>query len=203
MLHLANPKQYEIFEKEKALEYIKLEVIDNPGLKKLAYQLRYDVFTLEQGDQRYANHNDKTYMDIWDTLPSNLIIAYINNYHIIGTLRLIERKYGPYLGEEGYQYDLLSKNLDVSKEFLLDKISILTRGVVAKDYRSLGVFSMMCDYANTLAVSMDSCISIAAIATDNSASKKFFGRLGYKFYATGVNKNKWKGDYCYKLLNTD
>ena len=97
------------------MENIRIEVATDERLKFSAYQLRYNVFSLEGNDNRYADVNQKIYLDKWDAHPeTQLLVALDNSSSVIGTLRYIPRRCGPYLGDESYAYDLVAEQLNLS-----------------------------------------------------------------------------------------
>ena len=56
-------------------EQITIRVAETEAEKLAAYQLRYQVFSEELGDERYANHESKEFRDSDDVESSVLFIA--------------------------------------------------------------------------------------------------------------------------------
>jgi len=64
-----------------------VKVADTLEERQSAYKLRYEVFSEEQNDNRYANHDRKEWADKDDTLGSTVFIAVSTTGETIGTIR--------------------------------------------------------------------------------------------------------------------
>lgn len=183
------------------MENIRIAVATDESIKISAYQLRYNVFSLEGKDNRYADVNQKIYIDEWDDHPeTQLLVALDNSSSVIGTLRYVPRRCGLYLGDESYAYNLVAEQLNLPIENLLHESIIITRGVIAQSYRNQGIFHRMLLCGDQIALSCGCNYIIAAIDVDNEKSINLFKNQGYVYYATTTNASGWTGNYFYKKI---
>ncbi|MBL0941241.1 MAG: GNAT family N-acetyltransferase [Alphaproteobacteria bacterium] len=181
---------------------IEIKLVRDNLQRQAVYHLRYEVFAKEQRDFRYANEVTKTYQDIWDHDPSTIVLIAISaEKEIIGSLRLVFRKVGPYLGDNGYEYEKLAYKLGIPLKELFLTTVIITRGVVRKEYRRLGVFKKLLSYAEALCKKHNANILIGATSMENDASKELLLSLEFNQYTRNFNENGWEGEYHYKIVS--
>ncbi len=116
---------------------------DTPDELLAAQQLRYTVFTLEEGDERYADHERGTFSDDRDGPSANVLIALDETDTCVATLRFSLRREGPFIGDDAYPYEELSEALGLPVDQVLFCAALVERGVVKKEFRRSGVFREM------------------------------------------------------------
>lgn len=168
--------------------------------RRSAYRLRYAVFTEEEGDQRFADHDQKAFIDTKDNSSSYLLIATNNHDETIGTLRLDFRRDAPFLSDHIYRFDLLAVETGCTLEQVLDRTGLVTRGVVRKDYRGSGVFSQMIASADQLFREHTVTLIVGAIKSENRRSKAIFGQWGYAPYAVSRGGAPYEMELFYRKL---
>ena len=182
-------------------EQITIRVAETEAEKLAAYQLRYQVFSEELGDDRYANHESKEFRDSDDVESSVQFIAVAEN-SVIGAVRLKLLKDHEFIGLEAYNLPKLAKLLNRSIEDLYASIGCMDRGVVHPDYRGRRLIAKLMRRGEALAIKLgvDSLLSAAEVG--NTAARKAFAKIGYVEYFVGTHN----GTTCqciYKVLNQE
>jgi N-acyl-L-homoserine lactone synthetase len=162
-----------------------------------AYKLRYEVFTLEQGRQDYADHHLEAWVDPLDRPQTSIIVA-VADGEVIGTMRFVPRSTGEFLKEESYQLHLLSVPLGMATEELKERLGLIDRGVVRKDSRGRGLNRLMLVACQAEASNMG-CMAVIGTTADARMLSSLLG-LGWRQY--GESRKRWGDDSecCYKNL---
>jgi GNAT superfamily N-acetyltransferase len=184
---------------------ITLETAQTAEDRHAAYKLRYEIFSEEYGDQRWANQSLKTYQDPYDIPQNPLIIARLNN-EIIGTVRGVCRKHGIYLSDHPFAFDLLGKKLSISETSLHNRCMFITRAAVKAEFRRKSIFQVMFNKLESVAKENNTNILIADVEATKPRVQRLFEKFGFHIYQKSVsfeNKNainptKWVGNFYYK-----
>jgi len=163
-----------------------------------AYQLRFQVFTEEQGDTRYANFDNQTYTDIYDQGDQAILLVAKDGKRVIATQRLIHRKYGPYLGDHLLQYEILANLFSLPKNEILEKLFIRTRSVVDANYRGQGVFSNLVRSGEQIARSQGGICIIGVVDQKKTEVRQINRSLGYKPYGICDSFSGLEGELIYR-----
>ena len=164
-----------------------------------AYKLRYRVFSIEEGDHRYANHQTKTWQDCDDTLSATVFIAVHDNQEIIGTIRYTAFSANRIIAEDKYDFDLLSELTAIAPEQIRSLVAREDRGVVSPEYRSMGVFVELEKTLTEYALSQTKKLLVVAHKATDDRLNKIFDRSGWKAYKTDTY-NGFTAAVAYKKL---
>lgn len=168
----------------------------------IAYRLRYEFFTRELKDERYANHGTEQYFDSWDHDGSPVVVAWTPENQPIGTLRLAMRRLGSYLGDDLYQWGELARVVQIDEPSLLSAVGIISRGGVVKPFRRTRVMSCMLDELERIARSEGIVVLLGAVEVDNFGSKRWIESNGFRLYCISRSTDGFQGDFYYKDLRT-
>lgn len=104
--------------------------------KKQAYEVRYQCLTLETGDDLYANHNKKTFIDKMDGTGKTTLFVAIDNItnKVVATQRVVFRKEIIYTADEIYPYKKLATILNTYEEDVIARAALIDRSCVLKTY---------------------------------------------------------------------
>jgi len=179
---------------------IEIRLAVTPEEVHTALQLRYDVFTEEFGDERYADHSARIYRDQFD-IPGALINIAVENDCIIGTMRVFERESGPYIGDEMHEWGKLAATLGKPEDEVIRGAVIVTRGAVARPFRRLGILGGLIRHAHALAADRGRIVSLGTVAVGNEESARQLRRAGYESYGVRQNQMGWLGEYFFCRLD--
>lgn len=161
-----------------------------------AYRLRYKVFSLEYGDFRYANLETEIYTDEFDSSSSTLFVAK-DTETIVGSLRVVPVAGKCYFGYEQH-YPTIAAALGMGEKQLEECAVIVSRGVIAPEYRGGGLFAALLDTAEEFCLRMGLYVSIGAVSQDNPGCFNFMIRKGYLSGGSIRMINNWSGTLIYK-----
>lgn len=150
--------------------------------REAALRLRYQVFAVEEGDPRYADHDRKIYSDICDSAKNSIFIARDSAGGQAATLRLLLRKDGAFINEAAYKFDLLAATVNFELWELLMSICLIDRCVVAKEWRRKGVFSNLLDVVEQHAATSGIKVMLVAVKKTNAPIINLFRQRGWNFY---------------------
>ena len=119
---------------------------DTPKDIESALRLRYEVFTVEASDTRYANHVTRTYSDPTDTQRAKIVIAR-DGGTTVGTLRLTFRADGPFIANALYRFPLILCEPVTHPGANLTAIALVDRVVVHRSCRGRGILPRMLEHA--------------------------------------------------------
>lgn len=148
----------------------------------MALKLRYDVFFLEGGDERYADHEQKVWADCDDGPQSHLLVAVDDGDIVIGTVRLTVLRDWEFIAINAFRLPVLAKYLGVRELELRDRVARVDRGVVAQPYRRRGVQSALQSLAEQVALQNKCDILVGATALDNVPARRANQKLGWNDY---------------------
>lgn len=180
-------------------EQIVIKVAETESEKQAAFRLRYQVFTMELSDDRYANHETKEFRDSDDVESAVQIVATARD-EVIGCVRLKALRNREFLGFEAYNLAKLGTLLDRSTEDLHSSIGCMDRGVVHPDYRGHKVIAKLMRKGEELASAMELDCLLGAPEVYNMAARKAYSKIGYVEYFVGTHN----GTTCqciYKVLD--
>jgi GNAT superfamily N-acetyltransferase len=175
-------------------------VVNNSTDLLISQRIRYSVFTLEEQETLFANHQRETYEDDYD-IPENLnLLARSIDGIPIATMRIVFRKHGPYLADAMFGWEELAPLVGCSVDSLLRLTGISSRGAVLKKFRRKGVYMTMMRFAELLAWDNGVRYLVAVIAPENVASLSVTRLLGWREYGIGVSPRGWRGVCVWKPL---
>lgn len=145
-----------------------------------AYQLRYKVFTEEEGDYRYADTERKIFKDETDTNDHIIFLVYHKDV-LIGTSKIGLRKFSPFPRDDFYEFDIIADRHHESIEFIKNKSVLWQRIVIKKEYRNQGIgkklLKEMFDKSKELKMKY-----IFVAFKPNSKKIKYWKEWGFHFY---------------------
>jgi len=163
------------------------------------YQIRYQCLTIELGDLSHAQHQEKTYQDEDDINCERVFVAYVDE-KIVGTARLLLRKEKAFIADDFYSYEHLATQIGIDTELLKEKIGLIDRVCILKEYRGHKIFHSLYE-AITAEMQHQHChYLLAAIHADNRKSDVVFGHFGFKKIPELRFWDEWKGYLYYKNL---
>ncbi len=140
----------------------------------LAQRLRYDVFFLEEGDERYADHAVKTFGDERDR-RSRIVVALDDGGVCAATLRLSLRRDGPFIGDHGYPYSKVCARYGADQA----SIAVAERAVVWKERRGIGLFVRVFRFAESWLVRQGVRVCVGVVLERKPAVALLVERLGF------------------------
>jgi predicted GNAT family N-acyltransferase len=161
-------------------------IIENEIDKTSCYKLRFDVFSNEEKDYRYAVNNE--FRDSLDLQTTTLIACKIEE-NIIGSLRFYPISLLNNEQKINYKLDLI--------HFEDKRIYIFDRVCVSKPHRKKGIFKNLCDFAESQ-LTKESII-VCAISKDKTDWINKYKSFGYVEYSTSTYKG-WTGINLYKIV---
>jgi len=173
---------------------------DTPARVLGACRLRYETFVLEGGDSRYADHLRKLHIDRYDVPGPHLWVAEQDG-EVVGTLRLVERSRGPYLGDDCYGWATLAETLGDSIDNIQQSAVIISRGAIAKPHRRSGLFSALCNVFEDESRELGAKYILGVVAAGNDPSFRLLSERGYFAYHEETFPSDWKGRCICKRLN--
>lgn len=183
------------------MERIKFTVATNQKLKKEAYKLRYNVFTLENNILRYADKKSQIYQDNWDLFPESLLFVGLNHKgQVIATFRTFPRKIAPYFADEVFGYKWLAKNLRLSYEEVLRTGAHVGRYAVDKNYRGLGIGSHLMRFCEYLSYTRGIRIFFSITKVSYLRMLNLLQKTGYKCFPNTVAFQEHVWQCVYKQL---
>lgn len=133
-----------------------LKIAETEEEKLGAYKLRFQCLTLENGDTKYANYQDGTFIDPMDrTGKSILLIAKdVDKVEVVSTQRISFRKDEVFTADDIYPYKVLASKLKVSPDVIMQKAVLISRGATHAAYRKLkpGLFTRLYELSERLIV---------------------------------------------------
>jgi len=183
---------------------IVIKVAESEIEKRKAYQLRYEVFSVELNDQRYANHDLKEFKDSDDVDGSILIIAMFED-RVVGSVRLKPLKFRNFIGVEDYGFEKLAAFLELETEQLMHVVAVLDRFVFAKDFRKgRALYKRLLDEWDYQATNRGVEVLVGAVKAENERLRNFYEKfLGYKEYPVIGTRDGTLFQCVYRLLNDD
>ncbi len=139
-------------------------------------------------------------MDRYDIPGPNIWVAE-DEKMVVGTLRLVPRNTGPYLGDEFYGWTKLSEILGDSEANVQQNAVIISRGAIARSHRRSGLFSILCDVLEDRSRELGAKCILGVVAADNDPSLRLLGDRGYFVYHEDVFPSEWKGRCICKRLD--
>ena len=158
-----------------------IKIAETQAEKLAAYRLRYDVFTREFNDDRYADHELQLFKDSDDVKESVLIIA-IASGTVAGTVRLKPLPRREFIALERYQLSVLAKHLDIGIDLLRRKLGCLDRGVVKQEFRGRRLMGRLFSAGEEIASSLNLEYLIVPVEVNNIAAQRSHFRCGYRPY---------------------
>ena len=171
-----------------------IRVAESVEDREAARRLRYAVFTEEQGDDRYADHVDRTFGDAWDDDRSVLLGAW-DGPELVGTARLALRRHGPYLLDDLYAWDRLACLVGPG---VPDGVGIVSRVCVAPPRRGRGVVSLLLD-ALTERAYRERCTALVLAVRVGNPRTAVWERYGFQRYAQ-ADAPEWCGCFLFRAL---
>lgn len=163
------------------------------------YQIRYQCLTLELGDESYANHLNKIYLDDDDAKCQHIFVAYIDN-NLVGTARLLLRKEQAFIADEFYDFASLAHLMEIPLAEVMQQAGLIDRVCVLKDYRGHKIFSGFYEHIRTEMLRNECSILLAAIQQENIKSQTIFSHFGFHQWNELKVVDNWRGYLYYNQL---
>ena len=173
-----------------------------PAEIEMALKLRYEVFFLEGGDARYADHERQIWSDRDDGPQSHLLIAVDDSENVIGTVRLTILRDWQFIALEAYELDVLASHVGVALEELLPRIARLDRGAIALAYRGMGIMPLLQQRAEEVSLRHNCDVFIGSPGVENSRARRAYEKLGWKDYPVIGTYGGFTAQAIFKLLQT-
>jgi GNAT superfamily N-acetyltransferase len=174
---------------------VKVATTDEERLS--AYRVRYDVFCLGYGDNRYADHEVRVFTDDNDRKRTVLLIACDETHRVIGTARLTVRRDCAFLRERLYSFDRLAELVNCPLPVLLDTIALLDRGAVLPEWRGKAVLAELARSIEQIAVSASCRFGVSVTHIENRKAQNCLRWLGWTQYHV-QEADGWTGIVWYK-----
>lgn len=176
-------------------ERIEIVEADNPESLLQSYSLRYECLTLENGDERYANHGTRMYVDPWDEMQSRVFLALADGV-AVGTVRYISRRESAFPADEIYDFEAISSAVGVSFSRIRSEVALLDRGAVRREFRRRAVFRMLQNQAEAESVRSGVSAHVGLVANGNVAMARALRANAWVKLDRCVKYNAWTG-HCY------
>jgi GNAT superfamily N-acetyltransferase len=172
---------------------------DTPKDIESALRLRYEVFTVEASDTRYANHVTRTYSDPTDTQRAKIVIAR-DGGTTVGTLRLTFRADGPFIADALYRFPLILCEPVTHPGANLTAIALVDRVVVHRSCRGRGILPRMLEHAVELARARGCTYMVMAVAAASARMQSILDVRGWFSYHVSDPANGWTGRHFYQRI---
>jgi hypothetical protein len=179
-----------------------LKKADTEAEIKQAYQVRYQCLTLETGDELYADHEEKTFIDKLDaTGKTSLFVVIDNNTNkVVATQRVVFRKDVVFTADEIYPYKKLATILNTTEEDVIARAALIDRSSVLKEYRinKPSLYSLLWyNSVDILRKKVSNPINVNFVSVNN---QKAVNMMKNKFDLVALNdKTVYKGKEFYFL----
>ena len=168
--------------------------------KKNAYEIRYKVFTKEMGNNAWANHEAKTFIDPWDQGSNRCFVAIIDNSYA-ATLRIVFKKEVPLQFEQFLPFNLIARDLGLEVNEILLNLGYCERVAVLSQFRRTNVFRSLFEHIhNYLNCSHDIKYVLGLIRKDNTRAIKVFKSMGYECEKYFIEVKGYEMTICFKTL---
>lgn len=171
-----------------------------------AYEVRYQCLTLETGDELYADHVEKTFIDKLDTTGKTTLFVIIDNNtnKVVATQRVVFRKEVVFPADEIYPYKKLSAILSTTEEDVIARSALIDRSSVLKEYseEKPSLFGRL--WNNSIAVLRKEIINPINVNFVSVKNQKVVDMLIKRFDLVALDENTvYKGKnyyFLYKVL---
>ena len=167
---------------------IAFQVAESESDRKAAYRLRYEVFTIEEADQRYANHDTEEYKDSDDVDESVLFVAKSND-RVVGTARLKILSRREFIAVEQYHLSDLAARLKEDLSDISKKLGCMDRLVVSKTMRGGSVAKGLADAGERFGKTLQIKYMVGNYKIDKTTVGMLYSALGYQKYAVGTYRD--------------
>lgn len=159
------------------MSQIKVRLAETESDRQKIFQLRYDIYVQEMNrKQSYADHSLLRIEEPYDA-TGHLFLAETEEGEVIGTVRINFRKDGPLECEELY-------DMEEFRPFYPDKVSMSTKLMVKREYRSSAAASMLCmkiyEHARQNGVLLD-------FIDTNPHLVRLYNQVGYRLYKKNID----------------
>jgi len=181
-------------------DLIQIKIAETDAEREAAYQLRYEVFGLEEGDHRYSDHERKFWIDQDDGPNSTVLVAFDMDGICLASTRLTLLRQLKFLAMEAYHFEVLAALLNLSLTELTMIVGRWDRGVVRKSARGLGILQLLEERVADLAMSNNCTIIVGTIKPDNHAMFRAVAKAGYRTYPVVETYRGFTAQLIYKDL---
>ena len=179
--------------------HVALDRDDND--RHAVYRLRYEVFTKEGGDERYADHERQFFIDQDDGPQSRLVIAWDDDGQAIGTMRLTVLREHAFIANDCYGFEVLADLLSMNLEELRQRVIRGDRSVIASASRGQGVLEHLQNAGEEYAASRGCDILVGSYRTDaDERARRAWNKQGWLEYPFIGNYNGYVAKLIYKQL---
>jgi predicted GNAT family N-acyltransferase len=170
--------------------------------RRAAFALRYEVFTEEQGDERYADAREKTFKDELDTPHAIIFVAKNPDNDVVGTIRLTSRSRQAFIGDFAYGFPVLAGLMQLPCAVLTPQCCVIGRGVVRRDYRGGRTFHDLLKICENHAKAEGNLALIAVVGEHNFSMSLLLKHDGWRPYPVSSSRRGWKGFHLFKDLRS-
>ncbi|MBT5230893.1 MAG: GNAT family N-acetyltransferase [Methylococcales bacterium] len=186
---------------------IQIHPAATPELQRQVYQLRYQVFSQELGDTRWANEVQKTYQDPYDNKRSILLMA-TQNQQTIATVRGIFRREGEYLSDAPFNFEKLATRFCKPVKHIKEHTCFVTRAAVLAPFRRQGLCEQLYCQLEDIAIAQGAKYCIADVASNKPHVQQLFLQQGFQRYQhkvaftnnNAIQPETWLGDFFVKEI---
>ena len=185
---------------EKSIVDVKISIAQTISEKSAAYRLRYDVFTTELGDERYANHETKEFKDEDDVDGSVIFIGKFGE-DVVASCRLKPLQNREFIALDQYGLVALAQHLGREFTMLSQELAALDRAVVAKLWRGSGITEAVFADLERTAIQQQVRTLVVAIEKSKRVHAVFYQRvLGFRSYPVTGEHRGLDCQCMYKLI---
>ena len=187
-----------------------IRVCDSEAERRDVFRLRYDVFTLEKNDERYADHTTKEFRDS-DDCPSALLIGVFLEEDaverslaipkLIGTARLTPGKQHHFIAWEKYDFPTLAEQLELTIEELEESVLRIDRVAIAKPFRGSGLLTMLMQVIDQMAIENGGRILVGATKASDRVEIRVFSLFGWRRYGRPTSYGSSEFQRMFKRLS--
>lgn len=161
---------------------VRFSIAETQEQREAVYRLRYRVFAEELGADRYADHENRIWIDEDDGPQSITLAGWTENDEAIATMRLCCMRNHRFIGFECYQLAILGEHVALSEESLIETVAKVDRVAILKPFRASGHLIRLQRCAEETARAHKCKILIGSVDVRNERSIASFQALGWKVY---------------------
>ncbi|MBN67886.1 MAG: hypothetical protein CME32_01220 [Gimesia sp.] len=178
---------------------IEIKLATTEAERHQAYHLRYQVFTREFGDERYADHVNEEFRDEDDGEQSHLVIGEINS-NVICTARVTVLRDYKFLAADHFKFGVLAKYLGRDQFEIENTLARYDRLALMPSWRGKGIARKIYEGVEKTAFNNNCKIIVANPLVENDKARLVLSRQGFSDYPV---VGTYKGTTCqcmYKVL---
>ncbi|WP_406695609.1 hypothetical protein V5E97_31830 [Singulisphaera sp. Ch08] len=152
------------------------------------------------GDRRYADHENRTYIDPWDDESSLLLLAQHHDGTVAGTVRYQWRQFRPFPADELYDFHHYTALIGCCGPEVDRHVALLDRASVLPRFQGLGLYPNLELLAERVSHLIGVKLHAGLVAHENARMVRILESLGWRKTGRDVTYKGWAGIELYKLL---